>query len=239
MIVQNRKAKYTQPDVAGDRLVSVNFTDIYHQLFQHYGPQDWWPAEHAFEVIVGAVLTQNTAWRNVEIALDNLRAQNLLTWPSLLRKSADELQVVIRPAGFYRRKAACILSICRWLEGKQGIEEIKQYDSIGIRKMLLSIKGIGHETADAILLYAFEKPAFVIDKYTHRIVCRLAGNTQVFNYHDLQAGFVKQLGEKMMVYQEYHALIVAHAKVHCKKTPDCLSCPINQSCSYYRCKLQA
>ena len=105
--------------------------------------------------------------------------------------------------------------------------------------MLLNIKGIGPETADAILLYAFDKPAFVVDKYTHRIVCRLAGNTQVFNYHDLQAGFVNKLEKNVVLYQEYHALIVEHAKVHCKKTPVCLSCPINQSCSYYRCKLQA
>ena len=225
--------------MADDRPESIDFTGIYQQLFRYYGPQDWWPANHAFEVIVGAILTQNTAWRNVEIALSNLSKQDLLTWQSLLKKSAEELQAIIRPAGSYRRKAACILAICDWLEGRQGLEEIKPYDSIEIRRMLLNIKGIGPETADAILLYAFDKPAFVIDKYTHRIVCRLAANTQVFNYHDLQAGFVNKLEENVVLYQEYHALIVEHAKVHCKKTPVCLSCPINQSCSYYRCKLQA
>ncbi len=225
--------------MASDKPESVDYTDIYQQLFQYYGPQNWWPAEDAFEVIVGAVLTQNTAWHNVEMALESLRKQDLLSWPSLLDLSVDELETSIRSAGFYQRKAECIQSICRWLEGHQGIEQIKQYDSTKIRKTLIKIKGIGPETADAILLYAFDKPAFVIDKYTHRIFCRLAGFNRLYNYHNLQTGFINQLEENVAEYQEYHALIVEHAKVHCKNTPSCLTCPINQSCSHYLCKLQA
>lgn len=238
MKTPNHKTDDIQLAGVNVRPESVDFVDIYQRLFQYYGPQNWWPANHAFEVIVGAILTQNTAWRNVEIALDNMRSQDLFSWRSLLEISVDDLQFVIRPAGFYRRKAACILSICRWLEGQQGIEQIKQHNTIEIRKTLINIKGIGSETADAILLYAFDKPAFVIDKYTHRIVCRLTGKELLFNYQALQNGFVNQLDGEVTVFQEYHALIVAHAKNHCKKAPNCTACPLNNSCRHYQCKLQ-
>ncbi len=216
----------------------VDFVDIYQRLIRYYGPQNWWPANHAFEVIVGAILTQNTAWRNVEPALQNLRTRALLSWQSLLEVSVDELQLIIRPAGFYRRKAACILSMCRWLEGQQGIEQIIQYEPVEIRKMLIDIKGIGPETADAILLYALDKPAFVIDKYTHRIVCRLTAKERLFDYYTLQTSFLAGLDKDVRLFQEYHALMVALAKDCCKTKPDCSACPINGSCWHYQSKLR-
>lgn len=216
---------------------SIDFADIYQRLLQYYGPQSWWPARHTFEVIVGAVLTQNTAWHNVELALGRLRKHDLLNWPSLLDIPVDELQEMIRSAGFYCRKAACIQSICRCIKDEQGIENFKQYDYQEIRQKLLSVNGIGQETADAILLYAFDKPVFVIDKYTHRIFCRLTGEDRPFNYNDLQESYVSHLTEDVAVFQEYHALIVAHAKQHCRHKPDCETCPLNDACRYNQCKL--
>lgn len=225
--------------MAGANPEPVNPAEIYQRLYQYYGPQGWWPASHAFEVIVGAILTQNTAWRNVELALENLRHLGLLSWSPMLSLSLDELQAHIRPAGFYRRKAECLKAICHWLKDQRGLDNIKLKGFLDCRRTLLDIKGIGLETADAILLYALDKPAFVIDKYTHRLTTRLANKNMAFNYDALQNSFINSLDENLLVYQEYHALIVIHAKEFCKASPDCTDCPLNDSCHYYRCTLKA
>lgn len=233
------KANGIRPDVVDVNLEPVDLADIYQRLVQYYGPQSWWPASHAFEVIVGAILTQNTAWRNVELALENLRHHRLLSCSSMMAISFEELMAHIRPAGFYRRKAECLKSICGWLNDQHGLDNIKQKGLSDSRKTLLNIRGIGQETADAILLYALDKPVFVIDKYTHRLVSRLANNDMAFNYDALQNSFINSLDENLLVFQEYHALIVVQAKEFCKKTPDCTGCPLNDSCRHYRCTLRA
>ena len=210
----------------------VDLNEVYHRLSNHYGTQYWWPAEHAFEVIVGAILTQNTAWTNVELALANLRNDNLLSYHSILSLSNHELEELIRPAGFYRRKAACLHAVCRWLEALGGIENLKRQSQTLNRSSLLSICGIGEETADAILLYAFDQPEFVVDKYTKRIMYRLGFVRADCNYRELQAIFMSGIEVDLAVFQEFHALLVEHAKRHCKKTSLCQGCPLSGCCQY-------
>ena len=213
---------------------SANLAEIYHSLLDYYGPQYWWPAEHVFEVIVGAVLTQNTNWANVELALANLRNQNVLGLREILRLEIDDLESLIRPAGFYRRKARAIRSVCTCLENYHGIEVLGQQSHQDCRKVLLNISGIGAETADAILLYALGKPAFVIDKYTKRILSRLGFMDFGCSYQSFQQVFIQQIPQDIARYQEYHALLVAHAKSHCRKKPDCTACPLQTQCEHFR-----
>jgi len=217
-------AKSTLPDV----------NEVYKRLSRHHGAQNWWPAEHAFEVIVGAILTQNTAWTNVELALANLRNHNRLSCASVLAISSRELQDFIRPAGFYRRKSDCLQTVCRWLEEAGGIDKIKLQSQHVNRTKLLSISGIGEETADAILLYAFDQPAFVIDKYTLRIMSRLGFVSADCNYQELQAIFMSRIEVDLLVFQEFHALLVEHAKQHCRKTSACEGCPLSDCCRYQK-----
>ena len=212
----------------------INLADIYQRLLDHYGPQDWWPAEHKFEVIVGAVLTQNTSWKNVELALENLRISNVLNSRQILKLDIVDLEVLIRPAGFYRRKAGTIRSICTCLENHGGIRALSKHSHQYCRELLLDITGIGAETADAILLYALDKPAFVIDKYTNRIIDRLRNMESSTIGQSLQQAFVVQLPSDLIIYQEYHALIVEHAKVHCRKTPACINCPLQSQCEHFK-----
>jgi len=211
----------------------TNLVDIFQRLFDHYGPQSWWPAEHEFEVMVGAVLTQNTNWKNVELALENLRKHNVLDFHEILKLEIGDLETLIRPAGFYRKKANTIRSICSCLVDHQGIEGLSRQSHEYCRKAILDITGIGDETADAILLYALDKPAFVIDKYTNRIVSRLNSTDSSLGAQDLQQAFMQQLPPQLACYQEYHALLVEHAKVHCRKKPVCIACPLQSQCEHF------
>ncbi|MCP4186096.1 MAG: hypothetical protein GY763_00685, partial [Gammaproteobacteria bacterium] len=177
--------------------------------------------------------TQNTAWTNVELALENLRKHDCLNYQEIIKLSVDELRSHIRPAGFYRRKARSIQAISQCLQDSQGIEALSGQDHQYSRALLLGICGIGEETADAILLYAFEKPAFVIDKYTRRIMSRLGLVDIGCSYPVLQQVFVSRLESRLELFQEYHALLVAQAKTHCREIPECETCPLQNCCHYF------
>ena len=220
--------------MANTDLASANLVDLFENLLDHYGPQNWWPAEHAFEVIVGAVLTQNTSWTNVELALENLRNQNALNYCAILKLETSDFEFLIRPAGFYRRKASAIRSICLFLENHRGIKAFSQQSHHICREVLLSVSGVGAETADAILLYALNKPAFVIDKFTRRIVSRLSSIEFDLSYHSYQQAFENQLPSDLTCYREYHALLVAHAKAFCRKKPVCDACPLQAQCEHFK-----
>lgn len=214
--------------------LAVDPTWLYHRLFRQYGPQHWWPADDPFEVVLGAILTQNTAWNNVEKVLSQLREQRLISLEAMLSISKENLAKLIRPAGFYRRKSACIKAIASWLAQQGGIENLKRQNRASIRKGLLNIPGIGPETADAILLYALEKCSFVVDAYTQRILGRLGLLGSGSTYSQARQFLVSNIEKEISLYQEYHALLVAHAKAHCRNTPMCDGCPIIDVCRYYQ-----
>lgn len=203
--------------------------DIYNRLFAAYGDPHWWPAETPFEVIIGAVLTQNTAWGNVEKAIANFGDN--LTPEYLLSLESAELADIIRPAGYFNQKTGYLQTVTRWF-GQYGynVDAVKKLPMDRVRSELLSLRGIGRETADSILLYAFEFPSFVIDAYTMRLIGRLplsAGS----DYESVKAFFERHLPCDEKLFNEYHALIVLHAKAHCWKTPSCTGCPLFDICA--------
>ncbi|KLT19978.1 endonuclease III domain-containing protein [Neobacillus vireti] len=201
---------------------------IYNKLYKHYGPQGWWPAETPFEMMIGSILVQNTSWRNVDKALDNLKP--FLKPEAIDKLSIDELAQLIRPSGFFNIKASRIKSYMEWFKTyNYDIPLIKEVDRHKLRTELLSIKGIGPETADVILLYAFDIPIFVVDAYARRIFYRL-GYDMPASYDTFRKQVENEIPRDLAQYNEFHALIVEHAKEHCKATPICDSCPLFDIC---------
>lgn len=208
---------------------------IYQALFHRWGPQKWWPARSRFEIMIGAILTQNTAWTHVEKAIDNLRAHRLLIPRNLHAASRSELADIIRPAGSYNVKAKRIKNFTDWLFARHGgnIDSVFRHSSQDVRKELLSINGIGKETADCMLLYAGNKPVFVVDAYTRRILNRHGWAQKNMSYEDVAALFEKPWRKNLPksrahVFNEFHALIVKLAKEHCRTRPDCGQCPLKK-----------
>ena len=192
--------------------------DFFHTLLQIYGPQHWWPCKGGgrWEIVAGAVLTQNTAWTNVEKALANLESKELMTPERILSEPDETLREIIRPAGFFRQKCAYLKETARFfLENEK--EFLASEDLWGMRERLLKVKGIGRETADDILLYAFNKPIFIIDAYTRRIASRHLGINGEQSYDGLQKIFMEALPPDVDFYGECHALILALCKDSCKK----------------------
>lgn len=195
---------------------------LYKSLFKRYGPQHWWPARTRWEMMVGALLTQNTAWTNVEIALHALTSAKVLVPRKIARMPIRELRRHIRPSGFFRQKSVRLKRLAR--------EYVRDSSIIRDRERLLALPGIGPETADSILLYAGNQPAFVVDAYTLRIVERL-GWFKNPEYHAVQMHFVAQLPREVRLYNEYHALLVRLAKEHCRsQRPTCTDCPVRRDC---------
>lgn len=203
--------------------------DIYQRLFECYGPQHWWPAREPFEVIVGAILTQSTAWTNVEKAIANLRVAGKLSAESLRSLPDDELAAFIHPCGYYNVKAQRLKAFAGWLGERYGdnLDEMFTGDIESVRKQLLGIYGIGEETADSIILYAGNRPAFVIDAYTRRVIDRLGLTPHHPSYAAYQALFTANLPADAGLFNEYHALLVRHAKEACRKRPLCRDCCLN------------
>lgn len=197
---------------------------VYARLLKAYGPQHWWPADDPFEVMVGAVLTQNTAWLNVEKAINSLKQSIDISAEAILNLADDELAALIRPSGYFNIKARRLKNLCQWFLDAGGFEELLSQDTGDLREALLSIKGIGPETADDILLYAFERPVFVIDLYTRRLFSRLGLVSGDEGYETLRHLFETAMPASVPIYNEYHALIVRHAKETCSKTGDCRHC---------------
>jgi endonuclease-3 related protein len=201
---------------------------IYQTLYTHYGDLQWWPADTPFEVIAGAVLTQNTAWTNVEKALK--RFDGGLSPERVMAMPIEELQEIIRPAGFYKQKSQYLKAVTKWFIGNDcDIDRIKSRPLPDLRFELLQIRGVGNETADSILLYAFDLPSFVVDAYTMRLFGRLpieAGRT----YTEVKNFCEGALPRDAELYNHFHALIVHNGKEHCKKKMDCTGCPLEGHC---------
>lgn len=213
------------------RLSGQGLRALYQQLLSAYGEQSWWPAEHAFEIAVGAVLTQNTQWSNVEKALAQLRAADVLQPGAMLALPQAQLAELIRPSGYYRVKAQRLIALCEFLDTQGGLDALGQMPLENARHGLLSVKGVGPETADDILLYALDRPVFVIDTYTRRLLQRqrLARGNEP--YEVLRQAFEQALPEDAALFRQYHALIVTHAKAVCRKLPACANCALNSRCA--------
>ncbi len=204
---------------------------IYKKLYRRFGPQHWWPAETPFEVMVGAVLTQNTSWGNVERAIVNLKKNKLLELRRMHRLPRRRLAVLIRPAGYYNIKALRLKNFLDFLVNSCGgnLKKIAAQNTQELRAQLLSVNGIGPETADSILLYALNKPVFVVDAYTKRIFSRhgLAGEDD--DYDAVQKIFTQHLRKDVKLFNEYHALLVRLGKEFClKRRPECDICPLKR-----------
>ncbi len=201
-----------------------------------YGPQHWWPAQESFEVIVGAILTQSAAWGNVEKAIANLKAAKALSLKTLRKLSPSEVGRLIRPCGYYNAKALKLKSFAHWLDEYYNDNLGKLFaNNVDLtRQQLLSIYGIGPETADSIILYAANKPIFVIDAYTRRIISRIGLAPDSNSYPAYQALFMDNLPADTRLFNEYHALLVCLAKDTCRKYPLCPQCCLNNTCHFYR-----
>lgn len=203
---------------------------VYDDLFTHYGPRHWWPADSPFEVVVGAVLTQNTSWTNVERALQRMKGVVTLDAAALAALPADVLADALRPAGYYNVKARRLQALCRWVVDQGGMEALNGLGTQALRSGLLGVHGVGPETADDIVLYAFGRPVFVIDAYTRRLFTRLGFAQDHESYEGLRERFERALPRESALYNEYHALIVEHAKTTCRTRPLCHECVLRRRC---------
>lgn len=220
---------------------------IYKRLYKTFGPQKWWPTtlegelhptyhgnkklneSQVFEIIVGSILTQNTAWKNVEKAIMNLNKKRLIDINKIKTIKKQKLARLIKPSGYYNQKAERLKIVADFF-GKNKIQKLKKQTPEKTREHLLSIKGIGPETADSIILYAFNKPVFVVDSYTKKVFSRAGICKNKCSYDELQEIFHKSLPRKAKLFNEYHALIVELGKRYCTKKPNCAECPVNTIC---------
>jgi endonuclease-3 related protein len=199
-----------------------------------YGPQHWWPADEPFEVMVGAILTQSAAWVNVEKAINNLKAAGMLSPRALRRLSQNELASLIRPCGYFNAKARKLKALAEWLGQAYG-DDMAKMSAISLKRLrpqLLAVHGIGEETADSIILYAANKPIFVIDAYTRRIIDRLGLAPSDNTYSAYQSFFMENLPHRTALFNEYHALLVNHGKKVCRQRPLCRECCLKDICRY-------
>lgn len=202
----------------------------YHALNDHFGNLNWWPGDSPLEIIVGAILTQNTAWQNVEKAIANLKAARLLSTDALTAISESDLAELIRPSGYYNVKARRLKSFFIFLRDcfHGDLDVMLGEETQTLRKKLLQVKGIGEETADSMLLYAGGKPVFVVDAYARRILMRHGVLRERLAYGDIQSLFMKHIAHDAALYNQYHALLVNTGKNYCTKTkPRCQACPLN------------
>lgn len=209
--------------------LSTKLLEMYRRMHDRYGPLNWWPGETAFEIAVGAILTQNTAWRNVEKAILNLKEAGVLSARKLEQLSQVQLAMLIRPAGFFNVKEKRLRHFLAYLkkEHRLSMSSMKNYSLGKLRKQLLDVHGIGEETADSILLYACNKPTFVVDAYTRRILSRHGLISKTARYEDMRQLFMQNLPPEIDLYNDFHAQIVMIGKDHCKPKPKCDLCPLN------------
>jgi len=214
--------------------MATTIIELYQRLCQGYHLDTWWPAQSPFEVAVGAFLTQNTNWNNVEKALANLKEAEALDLRLLAEMPLPQLEQLIRPSGFFRQKAQRLQYFCCYVRDHHAgsLENLLMGDLNQARSELLALAGIGLETADSILLYAGGRPSFVIDSYTRRFLGRLGVLTGAEKYDDIRALFMAEVKQDVPLYQHYHALIVTHCKERCRKTPLCSGCFFEDICDY-------
>ncbi len=211
-------------------MLSGQLNDIYNMLYGSFGPQGWWPGDTQFEIIIGAILTQNTNWSNVEKAIANLKSEKVLTPAKLHKLNTNKLAKLIRPAGYFNIKAKRLKNFLHWFDESYNLrpKNLEAVTTDRLRNELLSVKGIGPETADSILLYAFDRPVFVVDAYTTRIASRHHLIEDGVDYHKIQKLFESNLPADVKLFNEYHALLVRLGKDFCKPTPKCDDCPLNE-----------
>jgi len=204
--------------------------NIYQTLYKSFGPQHWWPGETPFEVVVGAVLTQNTAWRNVEKAIENLKKAGSLSLDKFYKIPVKKLAKLIRPAGYFNVKASRLKALASWLKSICGgrLTHLEKIKKDKLRSLLLDVYGVGPETADSILLYALNKKSFVIDAYTRRIFSRHGFISGSESYDTIKKFFEQILPKSEKIYNEFHALIVKLGKDYCRKKPLCSICPLQE-----------
>lgn len=207
---------------------------VFQTLFTTYGRQYWWPGDTPFEVMVGAILTQNTAWTNVERAIANLVQARALNPQTILAVSLEQLAEWLRPSGYFNVKARRLANFCRWYVGEGEYEVLVSRDTSRLRADLLAVSGIGPETADDILLYAFERPIFVVDAYTRRLSSRLGWTPDAIGYEELRSFFERNLPPDTKLFNEYHALIVRQGKEICRPQPLCGRCDLAARCPAMR-----
>lgn len=205
-----------------------SLVQIYNTLYKSFGPQHWWPGDTPFEIAVGAILTQNTNWSNVERAISNLKKEKVLNAKTLLNMKDAKLASLIRPAGYFNIKTKRLKHFLAFLDKHYNgaIENMKDKDLPLLRHQLLDVNGIGPETADSILLYALNKPVFVIDAYTKRVFARHKVISENATYHEMQELFHNNLSPDVQLFNEYHALLVMTGKHYCKPKPRCQGCPL-------------
>ena len=210
--------------------LSRKLLTIYNRLYKKCGPRNWWPADTPFEVIVGAILTQNTAWSNVEKAIANLKDSRRFNPASLAALRQKSLAKLIHPAGYYNVKAKRLKNFLRFLlsDFNGSLREAFALPAGRLRERLLDVNGIGPETADSILLYAAKKPVFVVDAYTKRMLSRHNIVKEDATYDDMQSIFMENLPKSTKLFNEYHALIVQLGKEYCRKKPLCHLCPLKK-----------
>ena len=202
-------------------------------LRKRTGSLGWWPADSDFEVFVGTILTQNTSWKNVEKAIYNLKAADALSMERIASMPAGRLERLIRPSGYYRQKARRLKGLCSAiLRDYGGLDGLFAFRKVELRDILLSMNGIGRETADSIILYAAHKPTFVIDAYTRRIISRLSGSPEM-EYDSLKNIFENGIRPDVRLYKDFHAQIVELGKNYCtKSSPKCAACPLRSVCAH-------
>ena len=202
---------------------------MYELVEDAFGPQHWWPGETPFEVMVGAVLTQNTNWTNVEKAISNLKSRGLLSPEKLHELPVEELAELIRPAGYYNVKAGRLKNLIDWLFGEfdGDLERMFALSVSDLRERLLGVKGVGRETCDSIILYAAAKPTFVVDAYTCRVLLRHDLIDEDADYEEIKDVFESDLPADVRLFNEFHALLVRVGKAFCRKKPRCSECPLS------------
>ena len=208
--------------------ISVQLDEIYNRLWEAYGPQHWWPADTVLEVMIGAILTQNTTWQSVEKAIANLKRNDLLSLAKLYALPPEQLARLIRPSGYFNLKAQRLKNLIELVAEVYGgsLELMGQAETERLRNELLTVKGVGLETADSILLYAFRRPIFVVDGYTRRVYSRHCIIEQTARYQELQELVMDNMPSDAYLFNEYHALLVRVGKLHCQSKPRCQGCPL-------------
>jgi endonuclease-3 related protein len=217
-------------DNAAGNMTGQKLQQIYKLLFERFGPQHWWPGETTDEIIIGAILTQNTNWQNVEKAILNLKKASLVSLEKLYSIEQEQLAQLIRPAGYYNIKAKRLKSLLKWLfeQHNGSLKEVESIKTDALREELLQINGVGRETADSILLYAFQRPVFVVDAYTYRIATRHQLIERECDYEGLRSLFEDNLESDVKLFNEYHALLVRVGKEFCKPQARCSGCPLEK-----------
>ncbi|MEN6350651.1 MAG: endonuclease III domain-containing protein [Syntrophomonas sp.] len=217
--------------------LGIKVMQIYDSLLSHFGPRGWWPGDSRLEIILGAVLTQAVAWKNVEKAIKNLKQANLLSIPKLLNMDEEELAEFIRPALYHRQKARKINKMLVFIHEnyKGDLDLMLSQPTNSLREKLLTLWGIGPETADSILLYAGNHKIFVVDAYTKRVFTRLDMVDEDVAYNEMQVFMHRYVAPQTQIYNEYHALLVALGANYCLKSkPRCPECPLNDKCKYFK-----